>query len=49
MFPGIAENYKNFDWINERAILVANNKDVDSLNLIIQSQTAGELQFVQIR
>ena len=43
MFPGIAENYKNLDWISERAILAAKNKDVDSLNFIIQSQIAGEL------
>lgn len=43
VFPGIAQNYKNLDWISERAILAAKNKDVDSLNFIIQSQIAGEL------
>ncbi|XP_073844099.1 uncharacterized protein, partial [Musca autumnalis] len=43
VFPGIAQHYKNLDWIAERAILAAKNKDVDSLNLIIQSQIAGQL------
>lgn len=43
VFPGIAQNYKNLDWISERAILAAKIKDVDSLNLIIQSHIAGEL------
>ncbi|XP_073815917.1 uncharacterized protein [Musca autumnalis] len=43
VFPGIPQNYKNLDWIAERAILAAKNKDVDSLNLIIQSQIAGQL------
>ena len=45
VFPNISQNYKNLDWISERAILAAKNKDVDSLNLIIQSQ----IMFIQIR
>lgn len=44
MFPSIEDNYKNLDWISERAILAAKNKDVDSLNCIIQSKIAGELR-----
>ncbi|XP_044315200.1 ATP-dependent DNA helicase pfh1-like [Drosophila rhopaloa] len=43
VFPDIAQNYKNLDWISERAILAAKNNDVDSLNFVIQSQIAGEL------
>ena len=43
VFPGIKQNYKNIDWISERAILAAKNKDVDSLNFIIQNQIPGEL------
>ena len=39
----ISQNYKNINWIIERAILAANNKEVDSLNFIIQNQSPGEL------
>ena len=31
------------DWISERAMLAVKNKDVDSLNFIIQNQIPGEL------
>lgn len=44
VYPDIGRNYQNLDWISERAILAAKNKDVDNLNFIIQSQIAGELQ-----
>lgn len=42
VFPSIEDNYKHLDWIHERAILAAKNKDVDSLNCIIQSKIAGK-------
>lgn len=43
VFPNIAQNYKNHDWLSERAILAAKNIDVDELNFKIQSEIAGEL------
>jgi|UniRef100_A0A2S2QSA2 hypothetical protein len=36
----IENNYKCLDWISERAILAAKNKDVDSLDYIIRSKIA---------
>ena len=44
VFPGIKQNYKNIDWIGEKTILAVQNKDVDSLNFIIQNQIPVELQ-----
>jgi len=44
VFPSIEDNYKHLDWMSERAILAAKNKDVDCLNCIIQSKIAGELR-----
>ncbi|XP_073821564.1 uncharacterized protein [Musca autumnalis] len=38
IFPNIAHNYKNHDWLSERAILAAKNIDVDELNFEIQSE-----------
>lgn len=43
VFPNIGENYKNHVWLSERAILGAKNKDVDNLNLSIQSEIDGQL------
>lgn len=43
MFPNIGCNYLNHDWLSERAILAAKNKDVDDLNIIIQNQITGTL------
>ncbi|XP_008189727.1 uncharacterized protein LOC103311793, partial [Acyrthosiphon pisum] len=43
-FPSIEVNYNNLDWMSERAILAARNKDADSLNFTIQSKIAGELR-----
>ena len=44
VFPSIEVNYNNLDWMSERAILAARNKDVDSLNFTIQIKIAGELR-----
>ncbi|XP_008181178.1 uncharacterized protein LOC103308839 [Acyrthosiphon pisum] len=44
VFPSFEVNYNNLDWMSERAILAARNKDVDSLNFTIQSEIAGELR-----
>ena len=49
VFLGIKQNYKNIDCISERAILSAKNKDVDSLNFIIQKQIPGELHSLPMR
>lgn len=43
VFPNIGRNYLNHDWLSERAILAAKNKDVDDLNFIIQNQIAATL------
>lgn len=43
VFPNIIANHKNYDWLSERAILAAKNKDVDHLNCIIQNQIVGLL------
>ncbi|CAB3243003.1 unnamed protein product [Arctia plantaginis] len=38
VFKDIISNYKNNEWLSERAILAAKNKDVDDLNYIIQNK-----------
>lgn len=43
VFPTIEQNYKNHNWLSERAILAAKNKDVDDLNTTIQSFIPGQL------
>ena len=42
VFPYIQTNYKNHDWLSERAILAAKNKDVYKLNNIILSNLQSE-------
>ncbi|XP_069157706.1 uncharacterized protein [Procambarus clarkii] len=42
VFPNIQTNYKNHDWLSERVILAAENKDVYELNNIIQSNIHSE-------
>jgi ATP-dependent DNA helicase PIF1 len=42
VFPNIQTNYKNRDWLGERAILAAKNKDVYELNNTIQSNIQSE-------
>ncbi|CAG9840664.1 unnamed protein product [Diabrotica balteata] len=43
VFPNIISNYKNNEWVSERAILAAKNKDVDGLNYIIQNKIIGTM------
>ncbi|GBP75532.1 ATP-dependent DNA helicase pif1 [Eumeta japonica] len=38
VFPNISENYKNYAWLSQRAILAAKNNDVHALNFTIQSK-----------
>lgn len=42
VFPNIQTNDKNHDWLSERAIVAAKNKDVYELNNIIQSNIQSE-------
>lgn len=44
VFPNIGRNYLNHDWLSERAILAAKNKDIDDLNFIIQSNISANIQ-----
>jgi len=43
VFPNISENYQNYDWLSQRAILAAKNNDVRALNFTIQSKMAVDL------
>lgn len=43
IFPNISENYKNHDWLYERAILVPKNDEVNKINQQIINQLPGEL------
>jgi len=42
VFPDVARNYRNHDWLCERAILAAKNIDVNELNFKIQKQITGK-------
>lgn len=42
VFPNIAQNYKNHQWLSERAILAAKNIDVNAINITIQNEIPGE-------
>lgn len=42
VYPNIAQQYKNHNWLSERAILAAKNKDVNDLNIAIQYKIFGE-------
>ena len=42
VFSNIQINYKNHDWLSERAILAAKNKDVNQLNNVVQSSIQSE-------
>lgn len=43
VFPNIAVQHLNHEWLGERAIMAAKNKDVDNLNSYIQNLIDGEL------
>lgn len=43
VFPNIRDNYRNYQWLSERAILAAKNVDVDEINFKIQETLPGEL------
>lgn len=45
VFPDIANNYLNMQWISERAILAAKNKDVHDINYDIQNRLPGEIKI----
>ncbi|XP_050057386.1 ATP-dependent DNA helicase pif1-like [Aphis gossypii] len=45
VFPDVSQNYRNHDWLSERAILAAKNIDVNELNFKIQEQITGELMI----
>ncbi|XP_049826254.1 uncharacterized protein LOC126266393 [Aethina tumida] len=42
VFSDVAQNYRNHDWLSERAILAAKNIDVNELNFKIQELITGE-------
>ncbi|XP_029054625.2 uncharacterized protein LOC114881908 [Osmia bicornis bicornis] len=42
VFPNIAQNYKNHQWLTARAILAAKNNDVNAINFSIQTEIPGE-------
>ena len=43
VFPDIAQKFNNHNWLGERAILAAKNKDVEDLNATIQNYLPGQL------
>ncbi|XP_022166493.1 uncharacterized protein LOC111031019 [Myzus persicae] len=45
VFPDIAQQFNNHNWLGERAILTAKNKNVDALNATIQNFLPGQLVF----
>ncbi|GFW35042.1 ATP-dependent DNA helicase [Trichonephila clavipes] len=42
VFPNIAQNYKNYQWLSTRAILAAKNIDVNTINFTIQHGIPSE-------
>lgn len=43
VFPDIIQNYKNHQWLSERAILAAKIVDVTAINLTIQNDIPGDI------
>lgn len=43
VFPDITNNFKNHDWLYERAILAPKNDDVNKINHQIQLKLPGEV------
>jgi len=42
IYPNITQDYKNQQWLSERAILVAKKVDVNAININIQNVLPGE-------
>lgn len=42
VYPNILQNHKNHQWLSERAILAAKNKDVGDINIDILNKISGE-------
>lgn len=42
VYPNILQNHKNHEWLSERAILAAKNKDVGDINIDILNKITGE-------
>ena len=42
VFPDIAQNHKQVEWLSERAILAARNSNVDAMNLEVLAEIPGE-------
>ncbi|CAI6352513.1 unnamed protein product [Macrosiphum euphorbiae] len=43
VFPNLPQNYRNLQWLCARAILEANNNDVNAINFRIQNKIPGDL------
>lgn len=41
VFPNIVQNYRNHDWLRERAILAPKNLHVNAINYQIQEKLPG--------
>lgn len=41
VFPSIVQNYRNHDWLRERAILAPKNVNVNAINCMIQEKLPG--------
>ncbi|GFX94737.1 ATP-dependent DNA helicase [Trichonephila clavipes] len=48
VFPNIAQNYKNHQWLSTRAILAAKNIDVNTINFTIQHGIPSETTYKSI-
>ncbi|GFX74276.1 ATP-dependent DNA helicase [Trichonephila clavipes] len=46
VFPNIAQNYKNHQWLSTRAILAAKNIDVNTINFTIQHEYPVKRQHI---
>lgn len=44
VYPDIVRNYTDHQWLSERAILAAKNKDVSEINFDIQSQISAQTE-----
>ncbi|XP_061395853.1 ATP-dependent DNA helicase PIF1-like, partial [Musca vetustissima] len=44
VYPDIERNFTNHQWLSDRAILAAKNKDVSDINVDIQNKISGEIK-----